>query len=178
MVHEKERNKYLKLTDSAGKATEVFDGEFDLRKIDSFIQKLVYRRVLIYFLIKDTIPIHTITKILNLGSADAEVRDNKNVLTNDQDYKGMKKQVLSFQGIKESDIPYNILIEEKVWLKHKMGIEIVNAQFAINQLYELLEFSYRILNRNSHVCRPWPLLKKSLNQGNLHMQSIRIYKVY
>ncbi len=136
---------YLYLQDSVGGATEIFKEQFDENKINSFKLKLIYRRVLIYFLIKGTIPIHTVAKILNLGSADAEVRDNKNVLSIDQDYKGMKKQVLSCQGLTEADIPFNILIEEKLWLKHKMGVEIVNAQFAVNQFYELLEFTYTVL---------------------------------
>lgn len=143
----KERAKYLSLQDSVGRATEIFRDGFDANKIDGFKLKLIYRRVLIYYLIKGTIPIHTVAKVLNLGSADAQVRDSSNNLSDDQDYKGMKKQVLSCQGVKEADIPFNILIEEKLWLKHKMGVEIVNAQFAINQLYELLEFTYTVLKQ-------------------------------
>lgn len=147
ITDEKERNKYLRLQDSVGRATEIFEEAFDENKIDAFKLKLVYRRVLIYYLIKGTIPIHTVAKVLNLGSADSQVRDNKNALSDDQDYKGMKKQVLSCQGVKESDIPFNILIEEKLWLKHKMGVEIVNAQFAVNQFFELLEFTYSVLKQ-------------------------------
>lgn len=143
----KERAKYLSLQDSVGRATEIFRDGFDANKIDGFKLKLIYRRVLIYYLIKGTIPIHTVAKILNLGSADAQVRDSSNNLSDDQDYKGMKKQVLSCQGVKEADIPFNILIEEKLWLKHKMGVEIVNAQFAVNRFYELLEFTYTVLKQ-------------------------------
>lgn len=147
ITDERERNKYLRLQDSVGRATEIFESGFDENKIDSFKLKMIYRRVLIYFIIKGTIPIHTIAKILNLGSADAQVRDNKNAISDDQDYKGMKKQILRCQGIKETDIPFNILIEEKIWLKHKMGIEVLNAQFAVNQFYELLEFSYKVMKQ-------------------------------
>ena len=59
----------------------------------------------------------------------------------------MKKLVLSCQGVKEAYIPFNIMREEQLWLKHKMGVEIVNAQFAINQFYELLEFTYTVLKQ-------------------------------
>jgi hypothetical protein len=153
IADERERNKYLRLPDSVGKATEIFEDVFDENRIESFKLKMIYRRVIIYYLIKGTIPIHTVAKILNLGSADAQVRDNKNVISDDQDYKGMKKQILRCQGIKESDIPFNILIEEKIWLKHKMGVEILNAQLTVNQFYELLEFSYTVMKKQFPTMR-------------------------
>ena len=56
---------------------------FDANKIDVFKLKLIYRRVLIYYLIKGTIPINTVAKVLNLGSADAQVRDSSNNLSDD-----------------------------------------------------------------------------------------------
>jgi hypothetical protein len=143
IVDPKEKYVYLNLPDEMGEATTNLPTFFDPSKLDLFKLRLVYRRVLIYYLVTGTIKSNIVAKILNLGSANATVYDNKKNVSEDFEYEGMKKQVFSIQAIKEGDVPFNILIEEKLWLKNRMGMEILNAQVKISLLHELLSFFFQ-----------------------------------
>lgn len=137
-----DRYQRLNIPDPPGRSMENLptEDEVDLEKLDLFKLRLAYRRVLIYYHIMGTIELNIVAKIFNYGSAAAKVIDNKGQESKDFEYLGGKKQVLSIQAISEGDIPFNILVEEKLWLKHKMGIQIEKAQVSINEVYELLGF--------------------------------------
>lgn len=140
-----EKYRYFILSDCKKRASEKLPNKFDSDKLDLFQLKLIYRRVIIYYCITDTISINLVCKLLNLGSVSAIVYDNRGNESNDQNYMGMKKQVLSNSALSVSDIPFNILIEEKNWLYAKMGIEITKAQVKINPLQELITFTISAL---------------------------------
>jgi hypothetical protein len=140
-----ENFKYLRLQDHVGRGSEAMPSGFQEKNVELFKLKLIYRRIFIYYALKKTIDLNIVAKLLNLGSADAVVYDNENNETKDFLYKGMKKLIFNKIALLERDIPYNILIEEKNWLKNKMGIEIIKAQTVINQLHPLLKYHFDII---------------------------------
>lgn len=165
IIDPKEKYVYLNLPDEMGEATTNLPTFFDPSKLDLFKLRLVYRRVLIYYLVSGTIKSNIVAKILNLGSANAIVYDNKNNVSADFEYEGMKKQVFSIQAIKEGDIPFNILIEEKLWLKNRMGMEILNAQVKINLLHDLLDSFFQQAKATVPNLGLLPEFKKAFTSG-------------
>ena len=114
--------------------------------LDSFYCKLINRRVLIYFLIYDIIDKEVLCWLLHNGvvAKEGNLPDAKSQQDN-------KKQVFTNQSLKESDIPVNILLEEKQWLS-SMGININGYKVELNNFHLLFEsfFNYcsnaRIVN--------------------------------
>ena len=99
-------------------------------------------------------------KILNLGAADAKVEDKNNtktpkhLLTQEEEiaaekmrhnYMGMKKQVFSKAALSEADVPFHLLIEEKIWLKEQMDIDIIDSATTVGDLSEILKFFFQKL---------------------------------
>lgn len=165
IVDIKEKYIYLELPDKIGRATENLPPSFDPSRLDLFKLRLAYRRVLIYYAITGTIQPNIVAKILNLGSAAATVFDNKGNESEDYEYKGMKKQVFSIQAVSESDIPFNILIEEKIWLKNKMGMEIQDAQVKINLLHDLLNCFFDAAKKELPALADLPAFKDAFKSG-------------
>lgn len=160
-----EKYKYLSLQDYEGNAQANLSEEFKQDEISLFKLKLVYRRVLIYYFIQGTIEPNIVAKILQLGSASAVVYEKNGAESDDQYYKKNKKHVFRLQGLNESDIPFNILIEEKNWLRQKMGIEVIKAQVQINHFYELLKFFFETAKTKVPAFASLPIFKDIFKSG-------------
>lgn len=102
--------------------------------LDSFYAKLINRRVLIYFLIYDVIDKEVLSWLLSNGVVSKE--------GNLPDTNSQKRQVFSNQSLKESDIPLNILLEEKQWLS-SMGINVNGYKVELSNFHSLFESFFK-----------------------------------
>lgn len=111
--------------------------EISEENLDSFYAKLINRRVLIYFLIYDIIDKEVLSWLLHNGAVSKEgnLPDAKSQQDN-------KKQVFTNQSLKESDIPLNILLEEKQWLS-SIGININGYKVELNNFHSLFESFFK-----------------------------------
>lgn len=101
--------------------------------LDSFYCKLINRRVLIYFLLYPIIDKSVLCWLLRNGV----VSKNGN-LPDEKSHEGNKKQVFNNQALKESDLPINLLLEEKRWLG-RMGININGYKVELTNFYSLFD---------------------------------------
>jgi hypothetical protein len=117
-----DNNKYKDITDE---------------NLDSFYAKLINRRVIIYFLLYDIIDKEVLSWLLHNGvvSKEGNLPDAKSQQEN-------KKQVFTNQSLKESDIPLNILLEEKQWLS-SMGINVNGYKVELNNFHSLFESFFK-----------------------------------
>ena len=91
-----------------------------------FQLKLLQRRVFYYLILKgfDT---GAIVKMLHKGDSQEVMNDN------------MVKQIPSMLAIKaNTDIPYNMLVEEKYFLHHYMHLPIYNIAELMDQTYSII----------------------------------------
>lgn len=108
--------------------------------LKKFYDKLIIRRVLIYMYLWDENSLTEVCELLakNLSSKlEYTNKQNKSGKTTN----GNKKQIMTNCGLKEEDIPINILSEEVNWLD-KMGVEIKGYKVAFNGVHELFEFFF------------------------------------
>ncbi len=115
----------LSLSSIQGELTKTLNGNYEGQYSD-FRRKLLQRRVFFYLLIKG-IKRDSIIKILHKGEWEATIK------------KEMNKQVTTMLAIQSTtDIPHNLLVEEKFFLHNYMGIPIYNMAELMNQAYVLI----------------------------------------
>lgn len=105
--------------------------------LEKFYNKLIYRRVLIYFTIFPLIPLKYITKLLQDGAMD--FRNDENDI--DDAFNRIKKNVFICQALKEDDIPIRILDEEIKWLS-SLGINVRGFKVELEHFYDLFYFFF------------------------------------
>lgn len=116
--------------------------------LDSFYCKLINRRVLIYFLIYDVIDKEVLCWLLHKG-----VIAEDGSLPEEKSQKDNKKQVFNNQSLKESDIPINILLEEKQWLS-SMGINVNGFKVELDNFHSLFESFFNYYS-NSRIVKSY-----------------------
>lgn len=116
---------FASLVSIQGNATKTMKGEIE-NEYENFRMKLLQRRVFYYLILKgfDT---DAISKMIHKGDSAEEMSIS------------MIKQVPSMLAIQaKTDIPYNLLIEEKFFLHHYMGLPIFNMAEMMNQIYSVI----------------------------------------
>lgn len=108
--------------------------------LKKFYDKLIIRRILIYMYLWDENCLNTVCELLAYNLSDKKV-DKKKDDNEKQKATGNKKQIMTNCGLKEEEIPVNILSEEINWLD-KMGVEIKGYKVAFNELYDLFVFFF------------------------------------
>ena len=116
---------FLSLSSIQGELTKTLKGKYDCEYND-FRRKLLQRRVFYYLLIKG-IDRDAIVKMLHKGEWDADITQMT------------IKAVMNMLAIQSTtDIPHNLLVEEKFFLHHYMGIPIYNMAELMDQTYVLI----------------------------------------
>lgn len=144
-------------------------------QLNIFILKMAHRRVVTYYLIRQTINPVSIAKIISKGSVDAikAERKNKRDKLDDinrreqgKDYDGDKKQVFRHLAILEGE-PTNILVEEKNWFRNIMGIDInmSSNDISVNSLYEIMRFYFRIAREKYPIFAEMEKFNNSFESG-------------
>ncbi|MBP8114628.1 MAG: hypothetical protein KAY50_04670, partial [Chitinophagaceae bacterium] len=130
---------FASLVSIQGNATKTMKGDFE-NEYPDFQLKLLQRRVFYYLILKgfDT---DAIVKMLHKGDSQEEMSDS------------MIKQIPSMLAIKaNTDIPYNLLVEEKYFLHQYMNLPIYNIAELIDQTYSIVnDVLSRYLNQNKKL---------------------------
>lgn len=115
----------LSLSSIQGELMKTLQGKYE-GEYNDFRRKLLQRRVFYYLQIKG-IEIDAIIKMLHKGEWDANVPQRT------------IKAVMNMLAIQSTtDIPHNLLVEEKFYLHNYMGIPIYNMAELMNQAYVLI----------------------------------------
>jgi hypothetical protein len=121
-------------------------GDFE-REYSDFQLKLLQRRVFYYLILKG-FNTGAIVKMLHKGDSQEEMSES------------MIKQIPSMLAIKaNTDVPYNLLVEEKYFLYHYMRLPIYN-------IAELMDQTYSIINS---------VLSKHLKNDKIIINSLKNY---
>ena len=137
---------FASLVSIQGNATKTMKGDIE-NEYPDFQLKLLQRRVFYYLILKgfDT---DAIVKMLHKGDSQEDMSDS------------MIKQIPSMLAIKaNTDIPYNLLVEEKYFLHQYMNLPIYN-------IAELMDQTYSIVNN---------VLSKYLNQNKYLAEALSNY---
>ena len=102
------------------------------KDFDIFVKKLTQRRIFIYLQLKG-FDKDAIVKLLHTGNIKSDVSDNT------------IKQILFYLAIQsESDIPHNLIVEEKNFLLNIMHVPIYQLSDLINQAHVIIN---RVVNQ-------------------------------
>lgn len=137
---------FASLVSIQGNVTKTMKGDIE-NEYSDFQLKLLQRRIFYYLILKgfDT---DAIVKMLHKGDSQESMTDS------------MIKQIPSMLAIKaNTDIPYNLLVEEKYFLHHYMNLPIYN-------MAELMDQTYAIVNN---------VVSKYLNQNKNLAETLRNY---
>ena len=115
----------MSLSSIQGELTKTLKGKYD-GEYGDFRRKLLQRRVFYYLLIKG-IDKDAIIKMLHKGEWDAKITQMT------------IKAIMNMLAIQSTtDIPHNLLVEERFFLYHYMGIPIYNIAELMDQTYVLI----------------------------------------
>lgn len=106
--------------------------------LKKFYDKLIIRRVLIYMYLWDE---NSLDQVCELLAKNLSTKSEKKEKEEKDKTIGNKKQIMTNCGLKEVDIPVNILSEEKNWLE-TVGVEVKGYKVAHNAIYDLFEFFF------------------------------------
>lgn len=116
---------FASLVSIQGNTTKTLQGEIE-KGYPNFLVKLLQRRVFYYLLLKG-FERDAITKMLHKGDSKSEMKDS------------MIKAVPNMLAIQtETDIPYHLLVEEKYFLHHYMGLPIYDIAEMMDQTHSII----------------------------------------
>jgi len=130
---------FASLVSIQGNVTKTMKGDIE-NEYSDFQLKLLQRRIFYYLILKgfDT---DAIVKMLHKGDSQESMTDS------------MIKQIPSMLAIKaNTDIPYNLLVEEKYFLHHYMNLPIYNMAEMMDQTYAIVNnVVSKYLNQNKYL---------------------------
>lgn len=158
---------FTSMTSIFGEATTTFKNDIE-KDYPTFIKRLLFRRVFLYLLARGGFNKNAITSLIQYGKIlplevkvkksdamengkNSAKKDNGGFITEST----IKNIIMNCAIAPESDLPYNILLEEKYFLHHYMQLPIYDMSKMLDQSQTLIN---SVLNKANGIELPEELM--------------------